>query len=179
MKEIKIPLIIGGLVLIIVITGGISIAITNRTDMNYSDSIDSTMSNAQQSPNLVNNSNNTSNANNSNSSNRNEAESSDENADYTDGTYSASGSYFSPGGSEEIDIEVTIADGIIVEASATPTATLPQSLRYQNLFADGISGVAVGEPITSDINQSSVNGSSLTLAGFNDALEEVRAQARV
>ena len=95
---------------------------------------------------------------------------------YTDGEYSATGDYQSPGGPEKIDVKVTIKDDIVVAVTATPTATSGQAQRYQGEFADGVAAVVVGKKID-ELKVDKVAGSSLTSDGFNAAIETIKADA--
>ena len=95
---------------------------------------------------------------------------------YADGTYEAMGTYTSPNGQEEIDVSITLASDVITAVTVTPQASNPNSVRYQNEFADGIAAVVVGQDID-DIQVSRVAGSSLTSGGFNEAVETIKAEA--
>jgi uncharacterized protein with FMN-binding domain len=96
---------------------------------------------------------------------------------YKDGTYSATGSYGSPSGEEQIAVTVTIANDIVTSSSVTPMAYGGTSLRYQNYFISGYKQYVVGQNVA-NINLTYVSGSSLTPAGFNDALSQIKAQAK-
>jgi len=96
---------------------------------------------------------------------------------YTDGTYSASGSYISPNGEETIDVEITLEDDIITDVVVTPHPDNPNTEKYQGEFAGGIADEVVGQNID-DINVSKVAGSSLTSGGFNEAVETIKADAQ-
>ncbi len=95
---------------------------------------------------------------------------------YTDGTYSADGSYASPGGQESISVSITLASGVVTAVEVTPEASSGNALQYQKQFASGISSEVVGKDID-DISVSRVSGSSLTSAGFNAALDEIKSEA--
>jgi uncharacterized protein with FMN-binding domain len=95
---------------------------------------------------------------------------------YTDGTYTEDATYTSPGGTEEIEVTVTLAGGVITEVEVVGDGDNPNSKRYQGEFADGISDVVVGKSID-EISVDKVAGSSLTSSGFNDAIEEIKADA--
>jgi len=97
-------------------------------------------------------------------------------ATYTDGTYTAEGSYSSPGGTESIEVELTLADGVVTDVTVTGEATDAQAKRYQTEFSDGIAAEAVGVAID-ELDVSRVAGSSLTSGGFNDAVDEIKADA--
>lgn len=95
---------------------------------------------------------------------------------YTDGDYSASGSYTSPNGAEEITVDLTLANDIITAVTVTGTPSGPDAVRYQGEFEDSIGLVAVGKNIN-DLTVDKVAGSSLTSTGFNAALDEIKADA--
>jgi len=96
---------------------------------------------------------------------------------YKDGTYTATGSYMSPGGPDKVGLSVTLADGIITDATFTPMPGDPESAHYQNLFASGCKQLILGKNIDS-VHLTVVSGSSLTSTGFNDALNQIKAQAK-
>jgi hypothetical protein len=96
---------------------------------------------------------------------------------YTDGTYSATGSYMSPGGEDQIKITLTLANDIITSVSVTPAAGDRTSQRYQNAFISGYKQYVVGQNIA-NVNLTRVSGSSLTPIGFNNALAQIKAQAK-
>ncbi|WP_263119301.1 hypothetical protein [Cellulomonas sp. RIT-PI-Y] len=96
--------------------------------------------------------------------------------EYADGTYTAEGSYSSPGGEESIEVELTIADGVVTDVTVTPEATSGNAARFQQEFASGIADEVVGKEL-SDLSVDKVAGSSLTGDGFNAALDEIRADA--
>ena len=97
---------------------------------------------------------------------------------FKDGSYSATGSYLSPGGRESVDLTVTIKDGVITESSITTDAASNDSRRYQELFAENYKELVVGKEVNG-LSLSRVAGSSLTSNGFNDALDEIRNEAKV
>ena len=99
-----------------------------------------------------------------------------ERATYTDGTYSAEGTYRSPGGAESVGVTVTLEDGIVTAATFTPHATLPKSVTMQGNFAAGYEAYVVGKSLD-EISLTVVNGSSLTGKGFMDALTQIKAEA--
>ena len=95
---------------------------------------------------------------------------------YTDGTYTAEGSYATPESVETISVTVTLESDVItaVEVSGDPQAR--ESEQYQSKFIGGISDAVVGQDID-DISVSRVAGSSLTSGGFNKAIEDIKSQA--
>lgn len=97
---------------------------------------------------------------------------------YKDGTYTATGSYDSPGGFDEIGITLTLKGGIVTSASAVPMPHDDTSARYQQKFLSGYQVLVVGKNIDT-INLGKVSGASLTGIGFNSALAKIKAQAAV
>lgn len=95
---------------------------------------------------------------------------------YKDGTYSATGSYSSPGGNERVDVKVTIKNGEITDADVTARAASPTSSQYQDQFIAGYKQQVVGKNVD-EVSLSTVSGSSLTPQGFNEALEVIKQQA--
>lgn len=95
---------------------------------------------------------------------------------YKDGTYTAMGSYFSPGGPDKIGVTLTLANDIVTEVSVTPEPGDSQSARYQSKFASGYKPLVVGQNIAT-LHLTKVSGSSLTPGGFDDALTQIKAQA--
>ena len=94
-----------------------------------------------------------------------------------DGTYTVTGGYQSPNGPETVVVTVSVADGIITEASVAPQASNATSSRYQGQFAGGIADEVVGKPLA-QVEVSRVAGSSLTGRGFNEAMDQIRAEAQ-
>ncbi|WP_454299515.1 FMN-binding protein [Salana multivorans] len=95
---------------------------------------------------------------------------------YADGTYEATGAYVSPGGQQQVDVSLTLADGIVTAVVVTPEAVDPRSQSFQEQFASGIEDVVVGVPLD-ELAVDVVSGSSLTSGGFNDAVEQIKAEA--
>lgn len=98
-------------------------------------------------------------------------------AGYTDGTYTADGSYRTPETTEQIEVTITLADDKITAVEVTGDPQAPQSEQYQSRFIGGISDEVVGKDID-EINVSRVAGSSLTSGGFNDAVEKIKSEAK-
>lgn len=95
---------------------------------------------------------------------------------YTDGSYSASGSYTTPQGTEEIDVTITLEADVVTAVEITSSPSNPNTKQYQGEFVDGIDAVVVGKNID-DLDVSKVGGSSLTSGGFNSAVDEIKAEA--
>jgi uncharacterized protein with FMN-binding domain len=97
-------------------------------------------------------------------------------ASYKDGTYSADGSYNAPSGTESITVEVTLADDKITDITVTPHATDPTAKGHQAEFVGGIADQVVGKDIDT-LNVTKVSGSSLTSGGFKIAIAAIKEQA--
>lgn len=98
------------------------------------------------------------------------------NASYKDGTYTADGTYQSPGGTESIEVKLTIADNAVSAVTVTGTPSSIDAQNYQGQFEANISAAIVGKKL-SELNVSKVAGSSLTSEGFNAALADIESQA--
>ena len=95
---------------------------------------------------------------------------------YNDGSYTESGSYQSPGGTESVAVTITLAADVITDVSIVGTTTDAQAKAYQGEFIAGIAAEVVGKKID-EISVDKVGGSSLTSGGFNDAVELIKADA--
>lgn len=96
---------------------------------------------------------------------------------YKDGTYSASGAYTSPAGSENVEVTLTLKDGSVTNVVFKGDAENEKSKFMQEKFGEGISAQVVGKSIDS-LDLAVVNGSSLTPKGFMDALEKIKQEAK-
>lgn len=97
---------------------------------------------------------------------------------YKNGTFSGTGSYTSPGGQEQIEISITITDNKVTASTATTKAASSESKEFQGDFVNGYKELVVGKDVAT-LKLSKVSGSSLTSRGFNEALSEIRAQAKI
>jgi len=96
---------------------------------------------------------------------------------YKDGTYSATGSYNSPGGVQEVDVSLTLKDGVVTSSTVKSGATDREAAEYQGEFIAGYKSFVTGKSI-SDLSLSKVSGSSLTPLGFNHAVEQIKDEAQ-
>ncbi|HLZ14986.1 MAG TPA: hypothetical protein VKQ34_03255 [Candidatus Saccharimonadales bacterium] len=96
---------------------------------------------------------------------------------YKDGTYSATGTYDSPGGTENIKVSVTLQNDVITATSAQNRANDPDGREFEDAFIMEYKQFVVGKDISS-LQLDNVAGSSLTTQGFNDALDQIKAQAK-
>lgn len=95
---------------------------------------------------------------------------------YKDGTYSATGSYVSPGGRQTVDLTVTIENGVITSTSLASNDASGEARDYIQRFASGYQAEVVGKSVN-EVELSRVAGSSLTSNGFNDALDQIKDEA--
>ncbi|WP_370872214.1 hypothetical protein [Arthrobacter bambusae] len=96
---------------------------------------------------------------------------------YKDGSYSADGTYTSPNGQETVGVQLNLSGGTVSGVDITVHATNPNSKKFQSEFKDGIAAQVVGKKLD-EINVSKVAGSSLAGAGFNQAVEAIKSQAK-
>lgn len=96
---------------------------------------------------------------------------------YKDGTYKADGTYQSPGGSETVHVTVTLNDGIITATEFTADASSGTAKDYQDEFKSGYKSLVVGKKID-EVSLDRVAGSSLTSGGFNQALDQIKSDAK-
>lgn len=96
---------------------------------------------------------------------------------FKDGSYSATGNYNSPGGAEEIGVNVTVKGDVITDASVKVMATRPVSKNFQTIVSTNIKSLVVGKKLN-DVVLDKVSGSSLTPKGWNDAISKIESQAR-
>jgi uncharacterized protein with FMN-binding domain len=99
------------------------------------------------------------------------------NSNYKDGSYSEPGDYVSPGGSERINVTLTLSKNVITKMKVVTVFADPTATGYEQLFEGGISAATVGKNINS-LNIGVVAGSSLTSMGFNKALAAIKADAK-
>lgn len=97
--------------------------------------------------------------------------------EYKDGKYTAVGSYEAPPGEEKIGVTVTLEDGVIIESSLDKLGKADISKKMQTAFESGYKELVVGKKID-DIDLDVVAGSSLTPNGFENALDQIKKQAK-
>ncbi len=97
---------------------------------------------------------------------------------FKDGAYSATGSYMSPGGKDEIDVNLTLKDNVITDINAIAKPGDDISKKYMKMFRDNYKTLVVGKNI-SELKLDKVSGSSLTSIGFNDAISQIRVQSKI
>lgn len=98
-------------------------------------------------------------------------------ASYKDGSYSADGNYTSPNGTETVGVTLTLAGGTVSDVQITQHPSNPNTRKFQGEFAGGIKSQIAGKSLD-EIKVSKVAGSSLTSGGFNQAVEQIKSEAR-
>jgi len=96
---------------------------------------------------------------------------------YKDGTYTAEGNYVTPDGPENIGVTITIHNDIVTDTSLNRHPMHRESEEFEGMFADSYTSLVVGKNIDA-IKLDKVSGSSLTPNGFNNALDQIKAQAK-
>jgi len=95
---------------------------------------------------------------------------------YKDGSYTATSDYYVPHGSEEIQVNVTLKNGIITGSNVENSEYDGESAQYQEGFASEYKSFVIGKKI-SGLELSYISGASDTTQGFNDALSKIRTEA--
>jgi hypothetical protein len=98
-------------------------------------------------------------------------------ASFKDGSYTATSSFDTPGGVDDITVSLTLKDNTITTVSARESATDHDSQEYDQLFNGGIESAVVGKKID-ELTLSRVAGASLTTEGFNGAIAQIERQAQ-
>gem|GEM_PF-3273840 len=83
--------------------------------------------------------------------------------------------YTSPAGPHTMTVALTIADGVVTTAKATPElgASHPAVIKWQAAFSEGISEAVVGKSIDELQGIDAVGGASLTTEGFKEAVTKI------
>lgn len=97
---------------------------------------------------------------------------------YKDGTYTQAASYNNPAGGDSVTITITVKGDKVTVMSSSAVSSNPTTLKFQQLFRDGLSARVVGKSLDSIGALGAVNGSSLTPKGFNSALASLKQKAK-
>lgn len=97
---------------------------------------------------------------------------------YRDGTYSATGKYTIPVGEENVVLDVTITNDVVTAVTVKFSPKVSTSEFYQAQFQGGYKQFVVGKKLD-EIQVTKVSGSSLSSKGFHDALNKIKAQAKL
>lgn len=95
---------------------------------------------------------------------------------YPDGTYTAVGIYAPHGLDTELEVKVTLKDGIITDVDSNLLSPDSFSRQMTEKFKSGYKTLVIGKPIEG-LKLGTVSGSSLTPVGFNDALRKIESYA--
>ena len=95
---------------------------------------------------------------------------------FKDGTYTARGDYASPGGASAVDVQLKLKGGTVTELTVTPKAENPTAEGYESAFASGVGPKVIGKKL-SELNVTTVSGSSLTSQGFDRAIAAIEKHA--
>lgn len=96
---------------------------------------------------------------------------------YKDGNYVAISSYYVPHGKESIQVNVSLSNGVVTNASVRNSESNRDSARYQEDFATMYINFVVGKKI-SGLRLGIIAGASDTTQGFNDALSQISLKAQ-
>lgn len=96
---------------------------------------------------------------------------------YKNGSYTVTGKYISPAGPETIKVTLTLTDGVVTASTVVAQADIQGSQEFQEKFINNYKQYVVGKKIDT-LQLGKVAGSSLTPKGFNDAVEQIKAQAK-
>ncbi len=96
---------------------------------------------------------------------------------YKDGTFTASSSYYVPHGYENIQVSLTLKDGVVTDASLRNSESDPDSASFQEEFTSAYKSHVVGKKI-SGLRLSIISGASDTTQGFNDAVSQIASKAQ-
>lgn len=97
---------------------------------------------------------------------------------YKNGTYSSTVTYMAPPGNEKMGVTVTIANDKITSVNVQNMATDQTSSMYQNRFIGSVSSTVVGQSVN-QMKLGVVSGASLSTNAFNNALVQIKAQAKL
>lgn len=98
---------------------------------------------------------------------------------YKNGTYTATGQFYTPEGIEQIGVTVDLTGDKITRVSIDSSSIQSRtSYEYTALFAENIASIVVGKNIN-DANVSYVSGASLTPLGFDNALQTIENNAKL
>lgn len=98
---------------------------------------------------------------------------------YTDGTYSATGSYKTSSGTlEKISVSITLHSGFIRDIRVDALSTNTQERDMQHLFAADVRSYVLDTHIDKVPKFSAIDGGSYVPKGFSRALESIKIQSK-
>lgn len=96
---------------------------------------------------------------------------------YTNGQYQTIATYRSPGGTDKLGVSLTITNDVVSDANVTNMASNETSERYEDSFINSYRSYVVGKKL-SELKLDRVSGASLTTEAFNDAVAQIKVQAK-
>ena len=93
---------------------------------------------------------------------------------YKNGEFSENIKYDSPGGSEDLGVNIKIENDVVVSLSIIEGAHHPKSKQYQKAFIDGVEGKVVGKNLD-EVSPSTISGASLTTNAFNLMIRQIKS----
>jgi hypothetical protein len=97
---------------------------------------------------------------------------------FRNGTYTATGTYRTPGGNESIRVTLTISNDVVTNSTVTSLAQGNTTKAFQQDFIANYRSLVVGRQLD-QLNLTKVSSSSLTPNGFNRATDTIEGQARL
>lgn len=96
---------------------------------------------------------------------------------YKNGNYTATSYYFVPHSQQAIRVNLQLTNGVIKDVSIQNTESDPVSASYQQGFASTYKSYVAGQKID-QLNLGTISGASDTTQGFDDAINQIIAQAQ-
>lgn len=96
---------------------------------------------------------------------------------YKNGTYDAGSAYYVPDGNENIQVSLTLENGLITDAAIRNSEGDSTSAIYQQYFESQYKSYVIGQKI-SGLRLSVIAGASDTTQGFNDAISQIASKAQ-
>ncbi len=113
----------------------------------------------------------------SNSTSQSASDGSSANGSLKDGTYTTTSDYQVPHGSEELQVSITLKDGVVTASTVQNSENNFDSAQYQEEFAAAYKSHVVGQKISS-LQLGTISGASDTTSAFNDALSQITSKAQ-
>ena len=96
---------------------------------------------------------------------------------YKDGTYSATTQYRVPRGSNNIDVSVTVKDGIVTAVKASHDYNDRESGMYIDSFESTLQSAVAGKSLDG-LQLNRIGGATLTTVAFDDAIASIQNDAK-
>lgn len=96
---------------------------------------------------------------------------------FTDGRFTKTAPYQTPGGTETVTVTVGLRAGEVTSVEVVGSEHTANAKHYVEAFAGGVAGQVVGKKIAG-LQVGAIAGSSLTPNGFNAAVAKIAAAAK-